>query len=69
MRHSRKLRRGALASNTFRIVVRDLKGDPAELTERLTRITCLLYTSQAILLQRLARLIAALDDVFDRQWP
>jgi tRNA pseudouridine13 synthase len=39
MRHSRKLRRGALASNTFRIVVRDLKGDPAELTERLTRIT------------------------------
>lgn len=38
VRHSRKLRRGALASNAFRIVVRDLNGDPAELTARLQYI-------------------------------
>lgn len=35
VRHSRKLRRGALAGNAFRIVVRELDGDPAELAERL----------------------------------
>lgn len=35
VRHSRKLRRGALSGNTFRITVRDLDGDPDELTARL----------------------------------
>lgn len=34
VRHSRKLRRGALSSNRFRITIRDLAGDPAELTAR-----------------------------------
>lgn len=34
VRHSRKLRRGALRSNAFRIVVREVDGDPAALTER-----------------------------------
>ena len=38
VRHPRKLRRGALAGNVFRIVARDLGGDPAELTERLSLI-------------------------------
>lgn len=38
VRHSRKLRRGALAGNVFRIVARDLEGDPAKLTERLALI-------------------------------
>ncbi|HOW75991.1 MAG TPA: tRNA pseudouridine(13) synthase TruD [Candidatus Competibacteraceae bacterium] len=35
IRHSRKLRRGALSGNAFCITVRDLQGDPAELTARL----------------------------------
>ncbi|MFZ1640417.1 MAG: tRNA pseudouridine(13) synthase TruD [Candidatus Contendobacter sp.] len=35
VRHSRKLRRGALSGNAFRIVLRELDGDPAELTARL----------------------------------
>jgi len=34
-RHSRKLRRGALQGNTFRITLRDISGDPAELEYRL----------------------------------
>lgn len=34
-RHSRKLRRGALRGNTFRITLRDICGDPAELEYRL----------------------------------
>ncbi|HPF58714.1 MAG TPA: tRNA pseudouridine(13) synthase TruD [Candidatus Competibacteraceae bacterium] len=34
IRHSRKLRRGALSGNTFCITVRDLHGDPAELASR-----------------------------------
>jgi tRNA pseudouridine13 synthase len=38
VRHSRKLRRGALKGNAFRIVVRDIDGDPAELAERLDLI-------------------------------
>ncbi len=38
VRHSRKLRRGALSGNAFRIVVRELDGDPAEWVERLDRI-------------------------------
>ncbi len=38
IRHSRKLRRGALSGNAFCITVRDLQGDPAELTARLERI-------------------------------
>ncbi len=37
-RHSRKLRRGALRGNAFRIVVRELGGDPAELAARFERI-------------------------------
>ena len=37
-RHSRKLRRGALRGNAFRIVVRELDGDPAELAARFERI-------------------------------
>lgn len=35
VRHSRKLRRGALSGNVFRITLRDLEGDPAELAARL----------------------------------
>lgn len=35
VRHSRKLRRGALTGNAFRIVIRELDGDPAEMLERL----------------------------------
>ncbi len=35
VRHSRKLRRGALTGNAFRIVIRELDGDPAEMVERL----------------------------------
>ncbi|MDQ5909203.1 MAG: tRNA pseudouridine synthase [Pseudomonadota bacterium] len=38
VRHSRKLRRGALSGNAFRITVRDLEGDPAELAARLERV-------------------------------
>ncbi|MCP5159404.1 MAG: tRNA pseudouridine(13) synthase TruD [Gammaproteobacteria bacterium] len=34
VRHSRKLRRGALSGNAFRITIRDLDGDPAELVAR-----------------------------------
>ena len=34
VRHSRKLRRGAARGNAFRIVARELDGDPAALTER-----------------------------------
>jgi tRNA pseudouridine13 synthase len=37
-RHGRKLRRGTLAGNRFRIVVRDLEGDDDELKDRLQRI-------------------------------
>lgn len=36
--HSRKLRRGALAANRFRLRVRELEGDPAALTARLQTI-------------------------------
>ena len=38
VRHSRKLRRGVLSSNAFRITVRDVQGDPAELAMRFERI-------------------------------
>jgi tRNA pseudouridine13 synthase len=38
-RHSRKLRRGALKGNTFRITLRDMTGDPEELEQRLGVIT------------------------------
>ncbi len=38
VRHSRKLRRGALSGNTFRIVIRDLTGDPSELANRLNLV-------------------------------
>ncbi|HAS81170.1 MAG TPA: tRNA pseudouridine(13) synthase TruD [Verrucomicrobia bacterium] len=38
VRHSRKLRRGTLSGNAFRITVRDLEGDPAELAARLERV-------------------------------
>ncbi len=37
-RHSRKLRRGALQGNRFRLVVRDLNGDRAALEERLAAV-------------------------------
>ncbi len=37
-RHSRKLRRGALRGNRFRIMLREIEGDLAELEQRLTRI-------------------------------
>ncbi len=37
-RHSRKLRRGALRGNRFRLVVRDLVADPALLRQRLETI-------------------------------
>ncbi len=39
LRHSRKLRRGTLTGNMFRIVVRELDGDPAELHQRLQQVT------------------------------
>ncbi|GMQ88342.1 MAG: tRNA pseudouridine(13) synthase TruD [Gammaproteobacteria bacterium] len=38
-RHSRKLRRGALKGNTFRLVLRELEGDPAALDKRLAHIS------------------------------
>jgi tRNA pseudouridine13 synthase len=38
VRHSRKLRRGALKGNRFRIRVRDLEGDDRELDKKLTVI-------------------------------
>jgi tRNA pseudouridine13 synthase len=38
-RHSRKLRRGALSGNAFRITLRELNGDLAELAARLKLIT------------------------------
>ena len=38
VRHSRKLRRGALSGNAFRITLRELDGDPAELTARLNLV-------------------------------
>ncbi|HAJ91933.1 MAG TPA: tRNA pseudouridine(13) synthase TruD [Gammaproteobacteria bacterium] len=37
-RHSRKLRRGALKGNTFRIMLRDIEGDRDEIDQRLTVI-------------------------------
>lgn len=39
VRHSRKLRRGALSANAFRITVRDVQGNLAELATRLERIS------------------------------
>ena len=39
VRHTRKLRRGALSGNAFRITLRDLNGDSAELMARLQRVT------------------------------
>ena len=39
VRHSRKLRRGALSGNTFQITIRDLEGDTAELVTRFAQIT------------------------------
>lgn len=38
IRHSRKLRRGALSGNRFRVTVRDLNGDPAELAARWAQV-------------------------------
>lgn len=38
-RHERKLQRGALRGNRFHLVVRDLRGDPAELEARLQAVT------------------------------
>jgi len=38
-RHSRKLRRGALKGNTFRLVLRELEGESSMLDERLLRIS------------------------------
>ena len=38
VRHTRKLRRGALSGNAFRITIRDLTGDPDELATRLQLI-------------------------------
>ena len=38
-RHARKLRRGALKGNTFRLVLRELEGEPSALDERLARIS------------------------------
>lgn len=38
VRHSRKLRRGTLSGNAFRITLRDLDGDPAELAARLQQV-------------------------------
>lgn len=38
-RHSRKLRRGALRGNAFRITLRELDGDPTELATRFERMT------------------------------
>ena len=38
-RHSRKLRRGALAGNAFRLVLRELEGEPSVLDERLARVS------------------------------
>ena len=38
-RHDRKLRRGALQSNRFTLIVRNLAGDVADIEQRLTRIT------------------------------
>ncbi len=37
-RHGRKLRRGALRGNRFRIVVRKMRGDPGQLDERLKQV-------------------------------
>lgn len=37
-RHDRKLRRGALQSNRFTLIVRDLQGDVSDVEQRLTRI-------------------------------
>lgn len=37
-RHSRKLRRGAIRLNRFRLLVRDLQGDSKQLAERLQQI-------------------------------
>ncbi len=39
VRHRRKLRRGALAHNSFRLRLRELKGDRLELENRLKQIT------------------------------
>lgn len=41
VRHSRKLRRGALAGNRFCITVREIQGDMAELSERFRQLTAL----------------------------
>lgn len=38
IRHRRKLRRGALADNAFRIVIRDLQGDVSQLQQRFAQI-------------------------------
>jgi tRNA pseudouridine13 synthase len=38
VRHSRKLRRGTLTGNAFRVVVREIDGDPAELAARLDKV-------------------------------
>ncbi len=38
-RHHRKLRRGALRGNRFELVIRQVRGDPAEIEARLRRIS------------------------------
>lgn len=40
VRHSRKLRRGALRANHFKILIRDVQGDRKELEHRLQRVAC-----------------------------
>jgi tRNA pseudouridine13 synthase len=38
VRHARKLQRGALRGNAFRITVRDVQGEPAQLSARLAQL-------------------------------
>ena len=40
-RHSRKLKRGAIAENHFELLLREFKGDPGELEQRLEKINLL----------------------------
>lgn len=76
VRHSRKLRRGALRGNAFRITVRDMDGDPSQLMARFAQMAAAgvpnyfgeqRFGREAGNLERAEALLRGTDKVRDRQ--
>lgn len=76
VRHSRKLRRGALRGNAFRITIREMDGDPSQLIARFTQIAAAgipnyfgeqRFGRAAGNLERAEALLGGADKVRDRQ--